>query len=511
MNPARRVPLYSANAFGFAAAVLVGLMSQNASAQVDIERYATGPTLPESVLQKAKVSEEPRYYLDTIDSLNRSTGDLTRTAPGLAKNNYLTKTFVIKNTEAIEIQSYLLRSLAYEGGIAEVMGADGVAGPEGGDAQYLIVTAPDFMMPGITETVELCDRSGFKFFDATGKDFGGGAGAVKYVGKHRTASELTAILSGTELGNVGAFLFPPFADDSTNSIYIVENPTDIADDLLALEMFDVPPLQIEIEIQIMELSKKNAGKLGIDFDIWKRFTTGSFDYSGVDGRGFFQSSTNLYSTLLSLDARALADFLHFTVQTGTTEILTTTKVTMVNSEDLPGGLSGGARGSSTGTPAVIEAVTYIPYPSVQADIGPTNSTNARNELIDAVWEGVRLEILPFIASESTTLQVNASVNSLVGFSKETDTPIVSTRNISSVVNLVDGEPLIIGGLTKQNTVTSRVGLPFLKDIPVVGYLFGKETKQTDQSQVIISLVPKLKNSSVAEVPVLSLPPKPDMM
>jgi len=484
-----------------AAGLVVASGSFAAAQEVNTERYkpAVTPFFPAESLARLQVSDQPRYYLDTIDQLNRSTSDLTRSAPGLAKNNYVVKAFSIQNAEAIEIQSYLLRTLAYEGGVAEVMGADGVAG-----GQVLIVTAPDFMIPGIVELVALSDKTGFKYFDATGKDFGGGSGARTYVGKHRTASELKSILAGTELGNIGVFLYPPFADDSTNSLYVVDNPSDIADNFLALEAFDKPPLQVDLEVTIYEINDGDRAKLGLDWDAWKRFTAGAFEYSGSNDQTFFASDTDSFSTLLTLDARALASFLNYTVQTGTTNVVTATKITMVNSEDVPGGLSGGNRGTSTGVPAVIESVVSYPFTVLQEDVGGTNSTNARNEVFDSAFEGVRVEILPFIGTESLTLTINAVVNSLVGFSAGNDIPIIASRSVNSVVNLTNGTPIIIGGLDRTNNVESRVGIPLLKDIPVIQYLFSKKVKDTTKSKVIISLKPTIKSGTVAELPNLAM-------
>lgn len=461
---------------------------------VSTSRHKDAPGVSDAFLSKVSLSDQPRYFLDTIDNLNRVTGDSTRTAPGLAKNNYVVKVYPIYNTRAIEIQSYLLRSVAYEGGVVEVMGAEGVKDPDGNSVEFLYVTAPDFMIPGITEVVRMSDRPGFHFFDATGLDFGGGPGAVQYVGRHRTASELVAILEGTELGNIGAFLFPPFADDSTNTIYIVDNPTDIADNIAALEMFDRPPLQIELEVNIYEIEEGDRSKLGLDWDAWKGFFGGSIEYSSLSGSSFFDSRSDVYSSLLTLDARVLADFLNYTTQTGTTRVVTSTKLTMVNSEDNPGGLTGGGRGSSTGNPAIIESLTYIPYTVFQEDAGPVNSPNNRNELTDAVWEGVRLEILPFIGTESITLSVDVQVNSHIGYSKNKDIPLISRRNLNSIVNLTNTEPVVLGGLDKQNTVDSRVGIPLLKEIPYLGLLFSKESNNTSTSKVLISIVPRIKTS-----------------
>ena len=448
---------------------------------------------------QANVAPQPRYFLDTIDQLNRIHRDETRTAPGLAKNNYIPQIFPIYNTEAIHIQTYLLRLLAFEGGMAEVMGADGITDASGRKVQYLFVVAPEFMMPGIIELVNMADRPGFIFYDATGKNFGAGPGAVQYIGKHRTASELRAILQGTELGNVGNFLFPPFADDSTNAIYIVDNPIDIADDLAALTLFDKPPLQVELDCTIYEIEDNDFGTLGVDWDAWKRHLTGNLTYISDSPTKFFDEAFNQYQVLLNLDARALAEFLNYTVTRGKAKILTATRVTMVNSEDNPGAVSGGQRGTATGTPAVIESIVTIPYTVLQEDVGPTNSSNARNEVRNDLFEGVRVTIQPFIGSESITLSITTVVNSRVGHAPETNIPLIATRRVDSIVNIKDGEPVVLGGLNRVNTLSTRTGIPGLRRIPGLRYLFSKAADDKHRcSHVLVSLTPRIKAAGAPE-------------
>ncbi len=457
---------------------------------------------------EAVVSPQPRYFLDTVDTLNRFATDRERKAPGLTKNNYVGKVYEIRNAEACELQCYLLRMLAFEGGTCEVMGADDVT-DEKGKVQYLFVTAPDFMIPGIDEIVQKCDRKGFRYNDSTTKNFGGGPGAIQYVGKHRTASELVAILKGTELGNLGVFFYPPFADDSTNRIYLAENPTDIADDLAALESFDQPPLQVELECTIYEVDATDGGTLGLDWDAWKRHLSGSLTYSSLGGDNFADNDVETFDTVLRLDAQAIVEFLNFTVQRSHARVITSTKITMVNSEDLPGALAGGgARGAATGAPAVIESLVHIPFTVLQTDVGATNSTNARNEVVDTAFEGVRVEILPFIGTQSITMRVNAQVNSLIGYSKGNKIPIVSTRRVNSVVNLKDGKPVVLGGLEKTTINDSAGGIVGLIRIPVLRYLFGVVTRDNQRrSQIVIALKPRIKAADADEPVITQIIPK----
>ncbi len=481
------------------ASLLTILCAAPAVAQSDlpvttVRKKEAPPQLLVEPADKARISQVPRYYLDTIDNLNRTANDTTRTAPGLAKNDYLGRVFEVRNCEAIELQTYLLKMLSFEGGTCEVMAADDVA-DENGKVEYLFVTAPDFMMPGIEDLVRRCDRAGFAFDDSTGKDFGDGPGYLHYVCKHRTASELVAILSATSLSSFGTLYYTPFADDSTNTIFLYDNPTNIGFDKEMLEKFDRPPLQVEIECTIYEVDVTDGCTLGLDWDAWKRSLTGGLTYTSQSKGSFFSSSNDAYSTILRLDAEALIEFLNFTVTHGHGNVLTASRITMVNSEDLPGAITGGgARGSASGQPAVIESITPLPFANLQADVGATNAQNARNEQL--TFEGVRVEILPFIGAESVTLQVAVQVNSVAGISPETHVPLVSERSMNSLLNTVDGKSLVIAGVDKTSQVDTRSGIPLLMDIPWLGALFRVDDSETRRSKIFIAITPRLKDAAV---------------
>ena len=420
-----------------------------------------------------------KYYDTTQDVLLRTTQQ---------KNNYIVKTYPIYNTDAIEIQSDLLRSTAFENAVVEVMGKRGVVDPKTDkDVQFLIVTAPDFMMPGITETVQLTDVSGFKFFDGTGGvNDAGVSGALAYVGKHRTASQLVSILSGTELGNVGAFLFPPFADNSLNTIYIVENPTDIADDLFALDAFDKPPLQVEIKATVYELSDGDASTLGLDWSAWKRFISGNLNYTYANDLNV--TTIKSYSALLDLDARVLAEFLNYLVDEGKATIVTETSIAATNDFD-PSDASG-----QPGRISRIFSGNILPfYTAVSAEADVAVSPERKD-----IQEGVELLITPYIAAESVSLDVAVTVNSLIGYVPETHFPIISAQEATSFNNLGFGETMVIGGLDRTATVTEETGFPLLKDIPILGYLFTKESKVSRKSKLIVTLTPTLKDSSKSD-------------
>jgi general secretion pathway protein D len=68
------------------------------------------------------------------------------------------------------------------------------------------------------------------------------------------------------------------------------------------------------------------------------------------------------------------------------------------------------------------------------------------------------------------------------------------------IRLVEGETNILGGIITDTEATSLSGLPGLKNIPIMRYLFSRETKQRDQTEIILMLTPHiLRMPNIQEV------------
>jgi pilus assembly protein CpaC len=70
-------------------------------------------------------------------------------------------------------------------------------------------------------------------------------------------------------------------------------------------------------------------------------------------------------------------------------------------------------------------------------------------------------------------------------------PVVTTRRASTTVQLYDGQSFAIGGLIKNNLVTSLKGLPVLGEVPVLGALFRSTDFQQDRSELVFIITARL--------------------
>ena len=150
-------------------------------------------------------------------------------------------------------------------------------------------------------------------------------------------------------------------------------------------------------------------------------------------------------------------------------------------------------------PALITAGTELFYKTINTSTlaGGTTGTQATTEIISSVFSGVLLDITPEISKEGLiTLRINPSVSDTVGDvaadnSKRTMPPDLSRRQISSVVTVQDGNRIILGGLINRKSTNDTTKVPFLGDIPVVGYLFKQENIGEKVEELVIIIEPHI--------------------
>ena len=70
-------------------------------------------------------------------------------------------------------------------------------------------------------------------------------------------------------------------------------------------------------------------------------------------------------------------------------------------------------------------------------------------------------------------------------------PFIIKKQTETSLIVKDGETIVISGLTKQRTLGGDTGIPWLKDIPVMGWLFKGESKSEKMEEVLIFITPKI--------------------
>jgi type II secretory pathway component GspD/PulD (secretin) len=71
---------------------------------------------------------------------------------------------------------------------------------------------------------------------------------------------------------------------------------------------------------------------------------------------------------------------------------------------------------------------------------------------------------------------------------------INTREAQAKVLVKDGHSVVMGGILSMDDVLNESGVPWLKDIPILGYLFKAKRRQVVKNELVIFLQPKILNN-----------------
>lgn len=109
--------------------------------------------------------------------------------------------------------------------------------------------------------------------------------------------------------------------------------------------------------------------------------------------------------------------------------------------------------------------------------------------------GILLGVTPQISSNGLIIMdIHPSVTEKLGESVSAEgdiAPIMAVRETNTVVKVRDGNTIIIAGLLQEREWREVTGVPFLEDIPFLGYLFKNTAEKKEKTELIITLTPRI--------------------
>lgn len=296
-------------------------------------------------------------------------------------------------------------------------------------------------------------------------------------------------------------------DKATNTLIIMAEREDYKILENIIKQLDVPRPMVYIEALIMEVKANKDFKLGVEWSGVK--DTGSI--SGIDGSksaAFVGSGTGVLSGLTST-----------VIDTATTAL------------GLPSGFSMGIIGagirigdvlfpsigamvqaykndtdvSILSTPqlltldneeAEINVGENVPYLTRQDSTSTTSAYPVNYNTYEYKDVGVILTITPNINQENfIRLKISQQVTKVIaGVSTDTTKPSIPTtlkRTAKTTVVVKDNETVVIGGLVGDSTDDSTNKVPFLGEIPIMGWLFKAKTVAREKTNLYIFLTPHI--------------------
>jgi type II secretory pathway component GspD/PulD (secretin) len=278
------------------------------------------------------------------------------------------------------------------------------------------------------------------------------------------------------------------------------------DNFIALVEADV--LQVEINVRVVEVTRTNTDQRGISISLEEdpanRNTLFNKVTSAFSAAGFLQSLSpgGLQSGPLAFQGtRLLADTMQQHMQLDMAiELLKQFQEVEVLSAPSVRVLNGHEAYIETGERTPVQTAAFN-----QAGITTVTTTFQTT--------GVQLKVVATVVAEDTIrLQVEPSVTSVTGFSDPATSggvavPFISTRKATTVVNVKHGEIFLLGGLYYTTELVQESKLPFLGDIPVLGWLFSSSNKAYSTSEILFFLQPQIITPQSGSRGRLVLPPE----
>ncbi len=241
---------------------------------------------------------------------------------------------------------------------------------------------------------------------------------------------------------------------------------------------DVPAQQIVIEALVIEVNTSKLQDLGVEWSGSRGSGQASFERSSIF------SGKRLGSFIFSRDG--FGDFMNFRAsiealaERGDAEVLSSPSVLVLN--DRQARIQVGrqipiARTTAT-TSSVAKGIEYFP-------VGIVLNLRPR---IDRENTEVTMQIETIISSISTesAARLEAGAGQGIEFS-----PIVDNRLVETYVRVADGTPFIIGGLLSTEQQQTKIGMPLISSIPLLGRLVSRERVETEQREVIVVITPHI--------------------
>ena len=300
---------------------------------------------------------------------------------------------------------------------------------------------------------------------------------VKNVGSQSRQNKGSSVL---DVGEVTII-----ADVENNALVISSTPADYKGIEKALKKLDVLPLQVLVEASIVEVTLDDELKYGLQWF----FKNNSGRFNGVGGLNI--PSTGKIGEALSGIINP-ADFTYALFDAaGTRAVLNA--------------VAGDSRLNVLSSPSlmVLDNHTATIRVGDQVPIRTSETTNTSSSDLNTTSQiqyrdtGVTLEVTPRVnAGGMVIMDITQRVDDVNQTdSSGIDSPTIIQREITTSVAVQSGETIVLGGLIRENKQSAKHGIPFFKDIPLLGVLFSSAEKINTKTELVVMIKPVAVASS----------------
>jgi len=271
------------------------------------------------------------------------------------------------------------------------------------------------------------------------------------------------------------------SDERTNSLVIKDIPEQFALIESTIAKLDSVTLQVMIEAEILETTLDLAERLGAGMKImgdrgsrmeiipWYESEAGEFTPSGLA----VPADSTFLGVLTRTEFKGILDMLK---TEGKVKYLARPRILSLNNET-----------------ATIDIATWE---SIGVETEESTESGATlTETPEREWVGTKLKVTPHINKEGIIIMdvepevSRSSATKLTGFT--TQFRDVYKKSAKAKVMVRNSETVVIGGLTQTQESVDRRKVPFLGDIPILGWLFKSKKTDDERTELVIFITPHI--------------------
>ncbi|MEJ1463466.1 MAG: secretin N-terminal domain-containing protein [Candidatus Sedimenticola sp. (ex Thyasira tokunagai)] len=245
--------------------------------------------------------------------------------------------------------------------------------------------------------------------------------------------------------------------------------------------------QVYIEARVVEVSLSDDQAFGVD---WNKLNLGdslqlssdvaiSSPADGANvksstGSGSYIRKFSLFGTFLDIDVAVNA-----LKEQGQVKVVSQPRIRTLNNQ-----------------PAIVRVGTERTFFVTETDIDSDTNVQTTSHTATTITEGLVLTVTPQISGTGEiTMDVTPVLTRITGTDTSPDglsnAPRLDVKQSSTLVRMLDGETIVVGGLIKETVSNTERSVPVLGALPVVGMLFKANYDRDDRTELIIFITPHI--------------------
>jgi type IV pilus assembly protein PilQ len=283
-------------------------------------------------------------------------------------------------------------------------------------------------------------------------------------------------------------------DEFSNSLIVHASRSDIKKIMPIIRLLDQPIKQVLIEAHIVEADSNTGKALGIQWGGLGTATTGSGKSISIGGNmtesgqslqdsdGNDQAYQPVDGNIVNLPIGALTGMSLGVMAQKVGEYVLYAQLLALEEQGRLNILSKPSITTLDHRQAIIKSGKEVPYQTVV------------NDEVNIAWKEavIKLEVTPHIINDQIIrLEILTHKDELDFTNQVNGNPTIITKNAQTNVMLFDGQTTVIGGLNKEKSSGGEEGVPGLKDVPGLGWLFKSVSKTQEMEELLIFITPHI--------------------